>query len=170
MLRLAVLVGLVAVCVAKTPIEHCCSYGDRKIVREQWGSLWKDTQSSKFKIALGRMILLKVVEVKPDAKDLFKNVNIDSPDSGEFSAHLMRILNALDMTINLLDDPNALEEALDHLADQHRDRPGVKREYFQAFSEFMFKGLNKLLDDFNGPAWKSCMSNVLNKIAGKLQG
>jgi hemoglobin-like flavoprotein len=169
MLRLALLVGLVAVCVAKTPIEHCCSYQDRTIVRKEWNSLWKDTESSKFKIALGRKILLKVVEAKPEAKELFKNVNIDDPNSGEFAAHLMRILNALDMAVNLLDDPNALEEALDHLADQHRARPGVKREHFQAFAEFMFKGLDKLLDNFTTFAWKACMSGVLNKVAGKLQ-
>jgi hemoglobin-like flavoprotein len=169
MLRLALFIGLVAVCVARTPIEHCCSFEDRSLVQAQWKSLWKEQGSSKLKIALGRKILLKVVEVKPEAKDLFKYVNIDDPLSPEFSAHVMRIVNAFDMAINLLDDAEALDEALDHLADQHRVRPGVKREYFQVFSESLFRGLDKLLDNFDSMAWKSCMRGVIFKVAGKLQ-
>jgi hypothetical protein len=169
MLRIAVLLGLVAVCIAKTPIEHCCSAEDRAIVQRQWKTLWRDSESSKLKILFGRKMLLKVVELNPEAKDLFKNVNIENPESGEFAAHSMRILNALDMVINLLDDADAAEEALDHLADQHRDRPGVKKAYFQTFAEVMNKALYRILDNFDSLAWKSCFRNVFGKVSGKLQ-
>jgi hemoglobin-like flavoprotein len=169
MLRLAIIVGLVAVCVARSPIEHCCSYEDRTAVQREWKTLFREQGSSKLKIALGRKILLKVIEAKPEAKDLFKYVNVDDPLSPEFSAHVMRIVNALDMAINLLDNPDALEEALDHLADQHRVRPGVKKEYFKVFGEIMFKGLSKLLDHFDSMSWKSCMRGIISKVAGKLQ-
>jgi hemoglobin-like flavoprotein len=169
MFRLAIIVGLVAVCVAKTPIEHCCSAEDRAIVETQWKTLWKNTESSKLKIVFGRKILLKVIELNPEVKDLFKNVNVDDPLSGEFSAHSMRILNAIDMVINLLDDADAVDEALDHLADQHEIRAGVKKVYFKTFGEVLAKGLYKVLDDYDSMAWKSCFRTILTKIAGKLQ-
>jgi Globin len=73
----------------------------------------------------------RVVELNPDAKDLFKAVNVENPTSGEFSAHALRVLNGLDMSINLLKDPEALEAALDHLADQHQVRAGVKKAHFK---------------------------------------
>jgi len=64
-------------------------------------------------------------------KEVFKGVNIDHPESGEFQSHAVRILNALDMVINLLDDPPALKEALDHLAHQHGEQEGVTKEHFK---------------------------------------
>jgi hemoglobin-like flavoprotein len=170
MYRLAVLLGLVAVCVASTPIDHCCSADDRAIVLKQWKSLWMDVESSKMKIAFGRRILLKVVEQHPEAKALFTAVNIDKPESGEFAAHCMRILNALDMCINMLDNPEALDEALDHLAEQHRVRTGVKREYFKTFGTLLLKyGLPRVLDDYDAMSWKSCFTGLFSKVASKLQ-
>lgn len=64
-------------------------------------------------------------------KEAFKRVNIDHPESGEFASHSVRILDALDMVINLLDHPEALNEALEHLAHQHHGRAGVKKEHFK---------------------------------------
>jgi hypothetical protein len=55
------------------------------------------------------------------------------------------------------------------LADQHRVRPGVKKEYFKVFGEIMFKGLSKLLDHFDSLSWKSCLRGIISKVAGKLQ-
>jgi len=37
----------------------------------------------------------------------------------------------MDMIINLLDHPEALKEALDHLAEQHHGHAGVKKEHFK---------------------------------------
>lgn len=169
MFRLAVLLGLVAFCVASTPIEHCCSAEDRHIIEEQWKALWRDTESSKMKIGFGRRILLKLVELKPDAKALFSGVDIEHPEGGEFSAHSMRILNALDMIVNLLGDPDAEQAALDHLADQHAARAGVKKEHFVTMGQILNEALPKVLDDYNSMSWKSCFRMVLTKIAGKLQ-
>ena len=67
----------------------------------------------------------------PDVNQVFERVNIAEPESGEFASHASRILNALDMVINLLDHPEALREALHHLAHQHHGRPGVKKEHFK---------------------------------------
>lgn len=165
MFRLAVLLGLVAFCAA----DQCCSAEDRTKVAAQWKGLWEDTESSKIKIEFGRLILLKVLETYPDAKGLFTRVNVDNPTSGAFSAHAMRILNALDMAINLLDDADALGEALDHLATQHQARAGVKKSYFQAFTEEFLKDLPKFIDEFDSMSWKACFTGITNKVAAKLQ-
>ena len=62
---------------------------------------------------------------------MFKGVNIADPSSAAFAAHSSRILNGLDMVINLLDHPEALNEALEHLSHQHHEREGVKQEHFK---------------------------------------
>lgn len=168
MLRLAVFVGLVAFCVARSPLDHCCSNEDRDIVQQQWKVLWRDTSSSKIKIGFGRILLTKLAEAKPEVKELFKGVDIDHPEGPAFSAHAMRILNAIDMIINLLQDPEALDEALEHLADQHGARAGVKPEHFQTFAELLNRGLRRVLDDYNSMSWKSCFRGIIGKIASKL--
>lgn len=78
----------------------------------------------------------RVLQDYPDAAALFKNVDVDHPEGGVFTAHVLRIYNALDMIINLLDDPEALDAALDYLADQHAARDGIKRAYFQVRLRF----------------------------------
>jgi hypothetical protein len=165
MFRLVVLLGLVAFCAA----DECCSAEDRHRVEDQWQGLWEDTESSKIKIEIGRVILLKVVEKYPEAKALFTRVNIDNPTSGEFSAHIMRIMEAVDMSINLLDDADALGEALDHLADQHQVRAGVTKAYFQAFLEEFLTDVPKLIDSYDDMSWRACFTGIINKVASKLQ-
>jgi len=169
MFRLAVLLGLVAFCAAKTPVDHCCSAEDRNIIQEQWKALWRDTESSKIKLAFGRSLLLRLTADVPETKALFKNVNIDNPNGGEFSGHAMRILNAIDMIINLLNDQETLEQALDHLADQHAARAGVKQDHFKTIGKIMGAALPQVLDDYNAMSWKSCFRGLLNSIASKLQ-
>jgi len=73
----------------------------------------------------------RLAEAKPEVKEAFKRVNIEHPESGEFQSHSVRILNALDMVINLLDHPEALNEALDHLAHQHGAQEGITKEHFK---------------------------------------
>jgi len=58
-------------------------------------------------------------------------VHIEEPQSGEFMAHSVRILNGLDMIINLMEHPEALKEALQHLAHQHHEHEGVRKEHFK---------------------------------------
>lgn len=167
MLRLAVLLLLGAV-MAYGDELHCCSAGDRAIVQDQWKSLWQDTESSKYKIAVGRLMLLKLVELNDDAKATFANVGIDTPKGGAFSAHAMRVMNGLDMLINLLSNPKALNSALTHLAEQHRVREGVTKAHFRSMGTIMNSGLSKLVDNYNHMAWKACFKGILTKMASKL--
>jgi hypothetical protein len=160
---LLLLIG-VAMCSAS---ENCCSAGDRNKIRKEWSGLFEN-QDAKFRAGVARLLLLKVVEENPDAKALFKNVDIDNPMGGVFTAHAMRIFNALDMVINLLPDPESLDEALDHLADQHFARPGVKKAYFASFGKALERGLPKILDKFDLMAWRQCYGYILRTIASKL--
>ena len=169
MYRLALLLLIGAACVAHADhhVGHCCSAGDRHVVQEQWYGLFKN-QDAKFRAGVARLLLQRVLQDHPDAKALFANVDVDHPTGGVFTAHAMRIFNALDMAINLLDDEDALNAALDHLADQHEARPGVKREYFTSFGQAMHRGLPKVLDHYDYMAWRQCGFYILNKIASKL--
>jgi len=76
-------------------------------------------------------MLWRLAEAKPEVKEAFARVNIEHPESPEFAAHSSRILNALDMIINLLDHPEAAADAIEHLAHQHHGRAGVTKEHFQ---------------------------------------
>lgn len=156
-----------AACVALSTADHCCSAGDRNVVQKQWSGLFEN-QDAKFRAGIARLLLARVIQDYPAAKDLFKNVDIDHPKGGVFTAHAMRIFNGLDMAINLLDDEDSLNAALDHLADQHEARPGVKKEYFTAMGQAMNRGLPKVLDSYDLMAWKQCGGYILRKIASKL--
>lgn len=164
-----VLFAVAVVCCLASDDEHCCSEEDHRIVQKQWDVLWRDTESSRIKIGFGRLLLTKLAKEIPEVTDLFKNVDIEHAEGPVFSAHALRILNALDMAINLMDDPPALAAALDHLADQHQERAGVKKAHFKKFGEILAYGLPKVLDDYDALAWKSCLKGILKKIASKLQ-
>lgn len=167
MLRLAALL-LLGACMACADELHCCSAGDRAVVQKQWKALWQDTESSKYKIGVGRLMLLKLVELNDDAKATFSNVGIDDPKGGAFSAHCMRVMNGLDMVINLLSNPRALNSALNHLADQHQVRTGVTKAHFKSMGTILDGGLSKVIDNYNPMAWKACFRGILTKMASKL--
>ena len=67
----------------------------------------------------------------PGAMQMFSRVNVADLHSPEFEAHVVRVVNGLDILINFLDDRPSLEAAAKHLADQHAARPGVTAGYFQ---------------------------------------
>jgi DNA-directed RNA polymerase subunit L len=168
MFRLAVVLGLVAFCAAKNPIDHCCSAEDRSIIQDQWKILFKDIDSSKIKISIGRKLILKLVELKPEAKALFAAYDIDHPTGGPFSAYSLRLFNGVDLVINLLKDPEALEAALEHAADRYGSIPNVKKEYFQTVGEILAYSLPKVLDEYNALSWRSCFRYILNTISSKV--
>jgi hypothetical protein len=75
--------------------------------------------------------ICSVIADYPDILPLFIGVGVTRPRGGAFSAHCMRIANAFDMIINMLEDEEALNEALDHLAQQHVARPGVRMAHMK---------------------------------------
>ncbi|MRA75806.1 hypothetical protein GH890_30640, partial [Bacillus thuringiensis] len=75
---------------------------------------------------------------EPATKGLFTRVNVDDMHSGEFHAHSLRVINALDNLINELHCPDTLSEMLAHLADQHIIREGVRHEYFHVMRDIIY--------------------------------
>ena len=67
----------------------------------------------------------RLFELAPGATALFGRVHVEDFEGPEFSAHIMRVMGGLDMLVNYLEDTQALEEMLAHLASQHVVREGV---------------------------------------------
>jgi len=166
MLRLIVLCVLAVVCSAK--YEHCCTVADRHTVQHQWNELWHDVHSSKFKVGFGRRTILRLVEKHKELNEVFKQVDIEHPEGGLFSAFSLRLMIAFDNVILLLDDPEALEAALDHLADRWSSRKGVTIEHFKDFASILNDGLHIIADEYDPMAWKACFTGIFKKVASKL--
>nr|BAC84990.1 globin M2 precursor [Haemadipsa zeylanica] len=147
--------------------DELCSGGDGNIVVEDWNQLWEGSDSS-FRIAFAKEVLLEVVNAHPEAKELFHAVNIEDPNSGEFEAHSLRIINTFDLLVNLLQDRHALHEASLHLGHQHAARPGVVAKYFKTFGQELIKALAHLIDDFHFIAWKGCFKTLTKEIVGSI--
>jgi len=168
MLRLLCLLGLVAFCAAK--YDHCCSAADRHAVQHEWDELWHDVESAKLKIGFGRLALTRLVEKHPELKAPMQVVDLDHPDSGKFSVYSLRVLLAFDNVITLLDDPEALDAALDTMAERWSHREHVTFEHFKDFGHLLNEGLSHLIDDYDPLAWRSCFSGIFKKVASRLPG
>jgi hypothetical protein len=170
MLRLVVLLCLGTLCAAKIGKgpSHCCTAGDRKVVQEQWHSLWENVQSSRLKIGFGRLLITKLVEKHPELKEPFAAVDIANPDSGKFQAYSLRVLEAFDVAITLLDDAEGLEAALDRASEVWSKRKGFTTTHFKTLGGLLKNGLERMLEDFDPMAWKACLGGIFKGIAAKL--
>lgn len=159
MFRLVIALSLVAACLAVHD-SHCCSSGDQHIVQDQWNRIWNTPDSGAVKVVFGRAVFSEFLAKDPDAKSLFARVNVDHPESAEFSAHMIRVLTGLDISINLLGDDAALDAELDHLNTQHRARTGVTAHHFEEFAEVLSHTLAQVLSDYDGVAWTACQTRM----------
>jgi hypothetical protein len=103
----------------------------------------------------------------PELKDAFGRVDINNPMGGNFTAHCWRISMAWDMLMNMLYNPRALDAALEHLADQHAARPGLKRQHFTTYAERGLAWLRQVtvFDFLSGEA---CLMPLYDHMASKL--
>ena len=74
--------------------------------------------------------LFRLFIENPDAKKLFTRVNVHDQSSPEFQAHVVRVINGLDLCINSLTSRPLLESVTDHMATQHFVRQGVSQAHF----------------------------------------
>ena len=161
-----VLLGLAAVALGDRQ-EGCCSIEDRHEVLALWSSVWSAEFSGR-RIAIAQAVFVDLFEHYPEAKALFSNVNVDDLNSPEFKAHCVRIMSGLDVLINLADDPLTLHEALDHLANQHATREGVKAEYFDYILGSFDRVLSQAIPCFNHDAWERCFNGIAHEISAQL--
>lgn len=83
------------------------------------------------------IFLFRIFAQAPDAKSLFKRVKVDTPDSPEFIAHILRVMAGLDIVISILDQPETLKAELDHLEKQHEGRH-IPDNYFDVRASLFF--------------------------------
>ena len=62
--------------------------------------------------------------------ELFNRVNVNDMDSPAYQAHVLRVANAFDDVINKLHNHQVIDHMLDHLANAHSKRSGLKKVYF----------------------------------------
>ena len=97
----------------------------------------KKTPSCSFsQVDMYDYLSFRIMDEYPETKPIFARVNGHDVKSPEFAAHSYRVMNALDVLINLLYDTPALEKMASHLAVQHARRSGLKREHFAVSTEY----------------------------------
>lgn len=144
-----------------------CSADDIKTVLRDWESVWGAAFTGR-RVAIAQAVFADLFERLPETKELFKRVDGENADSPMFKAHCIRVVNGLDLALNLLNDPATLDSALDHLAAQHAEREGVKQGYFAAMGESFDRVLPQVIPHFNHDTWDSCFDKVAEGIAGGL--
>jgi len=147
--------------------DDCCSYEDRREIRHIWDDVWSSSFTDR-RVTIVQAVFDDLFKHYPSSKTLFERVKVDTPDSGEFRSHLVRVANGVDLLINLLNDTLVLQEHLNHLADQHIQRKGVTKEYFRGIGEAFARVLPQVLSCFNLDAWNRCFHRLADRISRDL--
>jgi len=149
---------ILALClVAYASASSCCSAGDMQKVRDSWNSLWNNADASTTKVIFGREVFNRYFEKFPESVDMFKNVGVDDRDSAAFSCHMLRVLNGLDLLVNLLGEDDALEAEIEHLNHQHLQYDGMKAAYLWSMVDILTEALPSVLDDYDALSFKNCL-------------
>lgn len=132
-------------------------------IKNQWNRAYAGGQDREdFAQALWRAVFA----IAPEARQLFTRVGGDDVTSPAFKAHAERVLAGLDIAINLLDQPEALEAELAHLAKQH-DARLIPDTYFNVFQTALTTVLPAQLGRCYGPlTWKACFAVIAKGIRG----
>eukprot|EP00178_Gracilaria_changii_P017199 TRINITY_DN49195_c0_g1_i1.p1 TRINITY_DN49195_c0_g1~~TRINITY_DN49195_c0_g1_i1.p1 ORF type:complete len:165 (+),score=12.52 TRINITY_DN49195_c0_g1_i1:40-534(+) len=164
MLRLLVLCALAAYVSAD---GGCCTLEDRKEVLSLWESVWSAEYTGR-RVAIAQAVFARLFELAPGTKDLFANVKANEPESPEFRAHCIRVVNGLDTVFNLAFDDDALNKQLDHLGAQHAKIQGMQADYFGKMRQAFADVLPQVVPCFNSAAWDRCLHDAQDRIASAL--
>lgn len=157
--------SLVLSCAMAWREYHFCDQCDAEVVKAQWNVIFAAPNSGASKYMLASHIFDRLFVVSPDAKNLFTRVKVHDQSSPEFQAHVVRVINGLDLCINSLTNRPLLESIIDHMATQHCVREGVTQVHFDVMEKVLFEMLPQALDEFDYDAWASCISPVKKAIA-----
>jgi len=147
--------------------DECCSAEDRREIEFIWHKIWASSFTDR-KVTITRAIFDELFNRYPEAKDLFKRVKGDQPDSPEYRAHLIRVATGIDTVINELDDTAVVAQQLEYLSNQHVAISGIKKVYFDAFVDAVERVLPQVSSCFNVEAWHRCFRRVTSIISSKL--
>ncbi|KAI0217499.1 Extracellular globin-2C [Lamellibrachia satsuma] len=145
-----------------------CNHEDAKIVLQQWSDLYNSDTSGRTQLMIGRQIFDRLFEKMPAATKVFTRVKVADMDSGEFSAHIMRVIGGLDISINSMFDHSKLASITNHLSTQHVVRSGVTKAGFIEMGKVLMCALSQLVEDFNPDMWRNCLNPILDAIAKDL--
>jgi len=171
MFRLILIAALVALTLGqKAQVgaidDHCCSFDDRHMVMDEWNEIWNTPDSAFVKITISQALFDRLLAEHPDATALFSNVHVDHQSSGEWKSHMLRVMGGVDVIMNLMDDVPAMRSEIEHLAGQHRARPGITKAHFESFLRIMMDEFPKVMTHFNGDAWRACLTRFFMAVGG----
>lgn len=142
----------------------CCSEKDARRVLKDWEHVWGAEFTGR-RVEVAKAVFEHLFEHHPDTKALFARVNVEDTSSPEFKAHCIRVVNGLDVAINLLLSPKTLKVQLAHLSQQHVDRKNIKAEYFTQIAESFLHVMPQVSPEFNPDAWSSCFGRIAKGIS-----
>jgi hypothetical protein len=123
---------------------------------------------TNLRFEIPRTILFWVMQRYPAVKDSFKHVGVDNPMGANFTAHASRIHAAWDMLLNMFHNPAAQDAAIEHLAEQHAARPGVKKEHLMFLGKIFIRLTSQMTDDVDTMSWEACVTPLFEKLSSKL--
>jgi hypothetical protein len=172
MLYTWLLVAALAVGGAFADVEHddsdCCSLEDKKEVAHMWHQVWHSSHTDR-KVKIMTAVFDELAEKHPQARELLKQLHIESEDSPEFRAYLIRITQGFDTIINLLEEPLVLEEQVHFLADKFGAKVGIKKSYFEAVADAFEHVLPQVSSCFNIGAWNRCLRRLAHAVTTKVK-
>jgi len=144
--------------------DDCCSAEDKKEVAFMWHQVWHTSHSDR-KVAIMKAVFHEVIEKHPEVKDRLKALGIEDEEGAPFRAYVIRVTHGVDNLINLLDDPQILEEQIHYLSDKFGDKLDNKKTYFEAVVEAFEEVLPKISTCFNINAWNRCLNRLAQAVA-----
>lgn len=168
MLYTWLLVVALAVGGAYAEEDDCCSLEDKKEVAYMWHQIWHSSHTDR-KVKIMSAVFHDLAEKHPGARELLKKLNIESEDSPEFRAYVIRVTQGFDTLINLLEEPLVLEEQIDYLADKYGAKVGLKKSYFEAVADAFENVLPQVSSCFNVGAWNRCLRRLANAVSAKVK-
>jgi hypothetical protein len=149
--------------------DDCCSVEDKKELAFMWHSAWHSSHTDR-KVTIMKEVWHDVLTKHPEAKDFLKaaDVDVEQEDSPKFRAFLIRLVQRFDNIINLLEEPQVLEEQIHYMAEQYGTKVGLKKSYFEAVADAFEHVLPKVSSCFNLGAWHRCLHRLAQVVSAKV--
>jgi carbonic anhydrase len=157
-LVLVILAVVAGVCFAK---DFGCGPLQKLRVKSDWAAAYKHGNArEEFALAVWHVFLAS----NPEQKDLFKYVGVDDTRSGEFKAHMARVLGGLDAIISVLENSSVLDEVVGHYADFHKKFGLLPfKEFGKALAVVIESNVGR--NRFGAEAWENCFHLIDSKMA-----
>jgi len=141
---------------------------DKKEVANMWHNIWHSSHTDR-KVKIMTAVFHELADKHPAARQMLKKLHIESEDSPEMRAYLIRVTQGFDTLINLLEAPLVLEEQVAYLAELYGAKVGLKKSYFEAVADAFENVLPSVSSCFNVGAWNRCLRRLANAVSAKVK-